>query len=349
MKAFPSASMEQSFQRLSIKRNYSHLDRPAQDSKLINLNQERLDQLYEPDPSLFKKITEKDPVYAYQNRSFEDIFGGSCESPRVMSPTQFNIRKSIISVSERKNPSFSNDSPLSLEHVSSSESISSRLDNLESSSNDLKYVASAFRSLLDKHAPSDDEFDPLKYKYEIILKGIEEGNILNVIYLILGFDEEKQDAINSKFTGQGSRLFSKDYSGKLRIETVNQKLLTINLPKLMLISEEMPFLFYKFDHFTIDRGAEFRSLSYQQSGTKRPISIDLNSQTLSGNYKKYTSVSGFFDELISDLDQRNIHVFESKVRQFNAFQLNQDDLILSSPKRRFYDEQRVFVAPMTAQ
>ncbi len=348
MKAFPSAPIVQSFQTLSISRSYSHLDRPAEDSKLINMNQERHDQLYELDQSLFKKITKDDPVYSYQNRSFDDIFGEACVSPRVMSPTQSNIRKSIISVSERRNPSFSDDSPLTLEHVSSSDSISDRLCNLESSTNELKYITSAFRSLVDKHSPSDDEFDPLKYKYEIILKGIEMGNILNVIYLILGFDEDKQDEINSKFTGQGSRLFSKDYSGKLRIETVNLKLLTINLPKLMLISEEMPFLFYKNDYSISDRPHGFRSLAYQQPGTKRPISHDQNSEKSSGNFKKYTSVSVFFDELISDLDQRNIHIFDAKVRQLNAFQFNQDEPILSSPKRRFYHEQSAFVAPTPA-
>ena len=106
--------------------------------------------------------------------------------------------------------------------------------------------------------------------------------------------------------------------------------------------------FYKNDHLTIDRGSEFRSLSYQQAGLKRPISIDLNSQTFSYDSNKYTNVGVLFDELISDLDQRNIDIFDAKVRQLNVFNFNQEEIILSSPKRRFYDEQGVFVAPMIA-
>ena len=347
MQAFPSGVFDHTFQKPIIHRCYSYHDSPEEGSKPINVQQKRYLNFYEPDQSSFKKITPEDPVYCYQNLSFDEIFGDRPVSPRVMTPTQSSIRKSIIAVSERKNSSFSDDSPLTLDHVSSTELISERLNEFESKSKDLKFVAAAVRSLVEKAPPTDDEFDPLKYNYEMILKGIETGNILNVIYLILGFNEEEQESLNAKYTGQGSRLFNRDHSGKFRIELVNQKLLTINFSKLLIISEDMPFRYYQTPKYNLHPQFVAQSGTYQQLGQKRPISAHLGSQDLY-NHKIYTSTKTLFDELISDLSQRNYHVFDSKVNQLNAFNFNNDSVPSSMSKKRLFDNSRIFVPEVQA-
>ena len=48
------------------------------------------------------------------------------------------------------------------------------------------------------------------------------------------------------------------------------------------------------------------------------------------------------------LDQRNIHIFDAKVYQLNAFNFDQAQSLLLSPKRRFSHERSAFDQPIPA-
>jgi len=142
-------------------------------------------------PSSYKKILPEDPVYSYQNRKFEDIFCDQVMSAPLMTAVQHGIRLSIVDINKKLNKS-SDELCITLNHVETSDSLGSKLDELKNDRGNLESISIIFKNLVMKELQDSNGISSNKYKHEIILKGIEDKNLLSVIYLLLGFDEQIQ-------------------------------------------------------------------------------------------------------------------------------------------------------------
>ncbi|MEC8677551.1 MAG: hypothetical protein VXX85_01700 [Candidatus Margulisiibacteriota bacterium] len=277
-------------------------------------------------------ITSKDPVHKYQGKTFEEVFGSSPQISSFMTPIQRTIRQSIVHAKRNRNPKCI-ELCITLEHVETSDSLDSKLCELEALRPDLTSINNVFKNLV----KTDNQYQNRsnQYKHEIILKGIEEYSLFNVIYLLMGFSEQIQSDFYSKATTHLMRLFDKDSQGKTRYDVINSKLYTIDFTKLSHISIETPFLI----------GSEESDLLSCIDGVSRyAIGIE-SAQNEYGKYKpkygygkNYTSVKSTLDDLMSDLFRSDYDCFDYKVFLLNRFDFDaQKDVgrIAQNASKRF--------------
>ena len=247
-----------------------------------------------------------------------------------MTPIQRNIRQSIVQAKRNRNPNC-DELCITLKHVETSDSLDSKLCELEHIWPDLTSINIVFKNLVKKDSQGINCSN--HYKHEIILKGIEDHSLFNVIYLLMGFDEQVQSDFYSKATKHLVRLFDKDRGGKTRYDVINSKLYTIDFTKLSCISVDTPFLI---------RPKE-SELSFCIDGFSRyAIGLD-DAQNECENYKpyygyrkNYVSVKSLIDDLMSDLFRSEYGLFDYKVFLLNHFDFdgkNDVDLSLSAKKR----------------
>ena len=81
-------------------------------------------------PNSSFNVTPRDPVYGYQNRTFQEIFGANPLVSSLMTPIQRTIRQSIVHAKRNRNPQCI-ELCITLKHVETSDSLDSKLCELE--------------------------------------------------------------------------------------------------------------------------------------------------------------------------------------------------------------------------
>ena len=281
-------------------------------------------------PNLSFNVTPGDPVYGYQNRTFEEIFGSNPIVSSLMTPIQRNIRQSIVDANKNRDPDW-DELCITLKHVETSDSLDSKLCELEGIRPDLTSINNVFKNLVKTDNQSQNRSN--QYKHEIILKGIEEYSLFNVIYLLMGFDEQVQSDFYSKASTYLMGLFDKNREGETRYDVINSKLYTIDFTKLSCISVETPFLI---------RPKESEQSFCIGGFSRYAIGLDdaqnecENYKSYYGYRKKYVSVKSLIDDLMSDLFRSEYGLFDYKVFLLNHFDFdgkNDVDISLTAQKR----------------
>jgi hypothetical protein len=261
-------------------------------------------------------ITPECYEFTYQNRTFEDIFGPSPQISSFMTPVQRTIRQSIVKAKSKRDPNCV-ELCITLKHVETSDSLDSKLCELEGLRPDLTSINIVFKNLVKKDNQSPNRSN--QYKHEIILKGIEDHSLFNVIYLLMGFDEQVQSDFYSKASTYLMGLFDKNREGKTRYDVINSKLYAIDFTKLSRISPETPFLIQSKESgpsFCID------GISRYAIGIESTRNECEKYKPYYGLEKNYTSVKSLIDDLMLDLFRSDYDCFDYKVFLLNHFDFN---------------------------